>query len=518
MSDKMRHTVLLLPFAFLLHRSFAQRTITIENHCSYTVFPAVSAFPGNEESFTGVTGWESPPGPGKKEEITVPSKWQGRIWGRRGCMTNSEGVLVCVAGGCPGGLECGESVLGESTALELRLRSSTNGQYDAYDLQNGGGWSVPIRVKPEGKTCTTIECIPDLEGCPKEEMKLKDSYGVTLGCSSACFAGIEDPNVQCCMGEFANPETCTPDKIFAYEYFKTCKNSYAYFQDRTTTTVDMLCPSENEPGYTLTFCPGEDGGGKGSSNNTDTSSCASKRLHTFRLRAARETDSLLNSRRSEPATQTKQPDGQPTGTVQPKPTEIPALSSPASVIASESASENSIHSSEGGGSDPTASSGTSASPSTRSTGFLSTAISDEEGASSTSTASSDGEILGLKTPVFAAVVGGVGVTIILAVVGVCFCLRRGKNRNGNGAGEAQTATRGGPSSTTNIANAGNPAQSYALAKGRRRHRRHASSSGRRALLDEKESSEDSFFSSEEDDSPPPVARRSRSVAGNRSRG
>jgi len=34
----------------------------------------------------------------------------------------------------------GQSVISESTALEFRLKSSTEGQYDVYNLQNGGGW------------------------------------------------------------------------------------------------------------------------------------------------------------------------------------------------------------------------------------------------------------------------------------------------------------------------------------------------------------------------------------------
>lgn len=91
-------------------------------------------------------------------------------------------------------------------------------------------------------------------------------------------------------GDYADPKKCTPDKIIGYDYFKGCKNAYAYFvrrpvalslsnlfarahhtelgrtpvqQDRTSNTVDMLCPSEDEPGYTLTFCPDGDGGYSG---------------------------------------------------------------------------------------------------------------------------------------------------------------------------------------------------------------------------------------------------------------
>jgi hypothetical protein len=62
---------------FVPSDSFAQRTIVVENRCDYTVYPAVSPFPGNEEAYTGEPGWESPAG--KKHSITVPSTWSGRI-------------------------------------------------------------------------------------------------------------------------------------------------------------------------------------------------------------------------------------------------------------------------------------------------------------------------------------------------------------------------------------------------------------------------------------------------------
>ncbi|GAA5922602.1 uncharacterized protein JCM15063_003359 [Sporobolomyces koalae] len=393
-------SVLLLP-----RHSHGQRTIVVENKCDYNVYPAVSAFPGNTESYTGEAGWEAPPG--KKHSITVPSTWKGRIWARRGCMTNTEGLLVCVAGGCAGGWNCGEGALGESTAFELRLKSSTNAQYDVYNLQNGGGWSVPTRVKPQAKSCTGVECVPDLDGCPQEEMKLKDSYGVTLGCSSACFAHVGDSNVQCCTGDYGNSETCTPGMIIGYDYFKTpCKNSYAYFQDRSTTTVDMLCPSEGDPGFTLTFCPDGNGGKAPAANGTDVGS-----------------ESTIS-----------QADGSPTGTGQAKPTDIPALTSAASVEGPGSAES------------PTSPSDTSTSSSTSSTAssahsLATPATPAEEKSSATSDATStastfvNGEIMGLKTPVFAGVVGGIAVVGILAVVGICLCMRRG-----NSAAPAQTRT------------------------------------------------------------------------------
>ncbi|GAA5955210.1 hypothetical protein JCM21900_002239 [Sporobolomyces salmonicolor] len=114
------------------------RTVKIVNSCPYTVWPAVSGFTDNSEPYSDTPGWEQKSGEFKS--VTVPSTWNGRIWGRRACKTDSSGTLNCVAGGCSGGLDCGDGALGESMALELRLSSSNNGEYDVYDLQNGAGW------------------------------------------------------------------------------------------------------------------------------------------------------------------------------------------------------------------------------------------------------------------------------------------------------------------------------------------------------------------------------------------
>ncbi|GAA5870193.1 hypothetical protein JCM16303_001920 [Sporobolomyces ruberrimus] len=449
--------------AVLIRRGFAQRTIVVENRCDYPVWPAISAFPDNPEPYTGEPGWEAEPG--KKHSVTVPSSWSGRIWGRRGCMTDPKGLLVCVAGGCANGLDCGESVLGESTALELRLKSSTNGQYDVFDLMNGGGWSIPTRVKPQAKTCSSVECIPDLDGCPLEEMKLKDSYGVVLGCSSTCFAHVGDQNVQCCIGEFGDPAICTPDKISYYDYFKTpCKNSYAYF-----ASFIFAQHAEGEPGFTLTFCPDGD---SGKSNSTATSDSGSTKST---------------------ATQS---DGEPTGTGQALPSNIPALTSAMSVEGPTSAnSTGSASESAGSSIASSTTSAASASSSASSTSEDEETTAESSESTSESTSATDGEILGLKTPVFAGVVGGILVVGILAVVIVCVCIRKRSPDQARGRAGPYEGGPGNAASRSEMESA-NTAPSMG-------HRRR--SSGRRALLEERASS--SEFSTSEDEEPIPVSRR-----------
>lgn len=284
------------PSRLLTHSpdSLAARTIEIQNACSYTVFPAISSLAGDKEAYNGDHGWESPSGSTKS--IAVPDAWNGRIWGRHGCVKSSDGTTVdCVTGGCVGNkLQCGDNELGgAATSAEFRLQSQANGQVDMYDLQNGGGWGVPIGIKPQSG-CDGVSCTPTLSTCPDARLMLKDSYGNILGCNSACYAGIGDSNVQCCKGDYASPQTCTPDKIQFYSYFKAgCKNAYAYFvrlssfcsarsrliavpaeqQDSPAggDETGFVCKSSGDAGFTVIFCPDGDGDSAGSQKGGKTS-------------------------------------------------------------------------------------------------------------------------------------------------------------------------------------------------------------------------------------------------------
>ena len=151
---------------------------------------------------------------------------------------------------------------GGATSVEFRLRTAQNGEYDVYDLNNGGGWGVPVGVKPVGKNCDSISCTPTLATCPDPKLALKDSYGQILGCASACYGGIGNSDQQCCNGAFAEAAKCTPDLIQFYSYFKEpCRHAYAYYQDsrQGSPTVNFLCKAEGDPGFMVTFCPEGDG-------------------------------------------------------------------------------------------------------------------------------------------------------------------------------------------------------------------------------------------------------------------
>ncbi|GAA5995066.1 thaumatin family protein [Rhodotorula paludigena] len=253
-----------LALVALSQRGLGQRDVKLQNDCSYPVWAAVVPFSDNAEAYGGDRSIELKAGGSKV--VQVPSSWSGRMWARHGCVSSGN-KLACVTGGCSNGLAaCDDGDLaGAATAVEMRLQFVENGQYDVYDLSNGGGWGVPTGIKPVAKSCEEINCTPALKQCP-EELQVLDSYGAILGCKSACYAQIGDSDVQCCAGKYADPRVCTPDLITHYSYFKdSCPNAYAAFQDSRAgdPTVNFMCPSAGDSGFFVTFCPEGDGDSAG---------------------------------------------------------------------------------------------------------------------------------------------------------------------------------------------------------------------------------------------------------------
>ncbi|GAA5865507.1 hypothetical protein JCM8547_001270 [Rhodosporidiobolus lusitaniae] len=474
---------------------FASRTLKVINKCSYNVWPAVSPFSNQEEAYADSKAWVMTSGSTKS--VTLPSTFTGRIWGRRGCVSQTDGTLVCVTGACANNAaECQDGELGTGTALELRLQWSNNGQYDVIDLQNGGGFSSPVSVEPEADGCSKITCEPPLSTCPDDQLKLQDSYGVTLGCMSACYAGVGDSAVQCCSGDYNNADSCTPDLITYYDYFKTpCESSYAYFQDSRAgqETVDFLCASSGDPGFTFTFCPDGDG-------DSGSSSGASGSGGT----------------------------GTATGTGVANPTNIPST---AATVAATDASASGASESSGasaasgmsGASDISASSGASASSSagaTATAGSSAVASSSKattpttsastssasSAADTTDTESTDEDSSGLSTTQLAAIGGGLVVVAILAIGLVVFCVKRKNNQQAQQQAPADSdVEQGRPATQAAAAQSGqgkNPAQNYNALGHHSRSRRSQS-----ALLSE--SSDALSSSGEESEEPPRAPRRIR---------
>ncbi|KPV78516.1 uncharacterized protein RHOBADRAFT_41061 [Rhodotorula graminis WP1] len=446
--------------ALLLGRSSAQRTIKVVNQCSYPVWPATVPFGEQKQAYEDDRGWEAKAG--SSRAITVPNDWIGRIWGRHGCIANSDKTLACVTGACiDNALQCADNEFGGgATSAEIRLQSQQQQQYDAYGLTNGGGWGVPIGIKPAGKGCDAVACTPKLSTCPDDK-----------------------------QNDYANAKSCTPDLIEYYSYFKeACPNAQAYFQDARAgqSTVTYICKSEDAPGFTVTFCPDGDGDSAGELSSS--------------------TDGAQNGTASADASgEGAKSAGGPTASAPTTvPTGLAAATSALSIDVSSAIAEQSGV--ETGGPSGASSSATSAAASSSSTPASSSASSaasaDDESVapdSDTDSTTSSGLVPGLSNTMLAVIAGGVAALLIGGAV-VAFCVMRRKNRAAAQQGQAATGPVGSDeeaATSKSAAGAGtgkNPAQSY-NALGRR------SSRVRRALLSSSEegSSSDLSGSGSEDE-------------------
>ncbi|GAA6036632.1 hypothetical protein JCM8097_001262 [Rhodosporidiobolus ruineniae] len=450
--------------------SSATRIIKIVNSCSYDVYPAVSPFKGLDDPYNDSTGWQQSSGSSKT--ITVPSTFQGRIWGRHGCVAQSDGTVVCVVGSCNGhALECGEAELGTGTALELRLQDATNGQYDVINLQNGAGWSMPVSVKPEANNCDEISCTPTLSTCPDDKLKLQDSYGAILGCKSACYGGIGDSNVQCCSGDYASAKACTSDKIQYFDYFHSaCPTSMSYFEDYPSSgdTTQYNCLAGEDNGFTFTFCPDGDGDSNPSGSAASSGSGAKSGAGTSATSGGDNTDTG---------------GAMPTGTAgNTQPSGVNALTASLSVNATATSSQ---------ASSAAASSALSAVATSASAAH--SASTPSASASSSSSDDSSSSSSGMSNTMLYGIGGGVGAVAIIAVIIIGVCVHRRNQREA-----AQTANVEAAQAQAASASRAQPA-ARATTQGYMAVSRSGSNRSRSALLSQSEHDDSDATGSSEDE-------------------
>ena len=59
-------------------------------------------------------------------------------------------------------------------------------------------------------------------------------------------------SANCCSGSHNTAETCPPDGVQYYDYFKNaCKNSYVYAYDESSKTALWTCPTADKAGEYL---------------------------------------------------------------------------------------------------------------------------------------------------------------------------------------------------------------------------------------------------------------------------
>ncbi|GAA5835208.1 hypothetical protein JCM11251_006644 [Rhodosporidiobolus azoricus] len=277
----------MLPFPLVLLLSAAlvaaDRQISIENRCDYTIWPAVSGTLQNSGYTgeppirflvgsvalltlrplqTGPRGWEAAP-KSAPVVVTIPESWNGRVWPRRGCNFDANGAGSCLAGNCPAGRDCADDTMGWANLLEMNLNQpSGNILEDFWDISAVPGFVAPMSVTLSDSSCHAVTCSTDLNpNCPTP-LRIMDGSNV-IGCLSACMAGVNagDNSPNCCSGSFLSHEACQPQMVDYYDYFKQgCPEAYAYPRDErandpNAVKVVYTCPSASAPSYTVVFCP-----------------------------------------------------------------------------------------------------------------------------------------------------------------------------------------------------------------------------------------------------------------------
>ncbi|KZT64977.1 Osmotin, thaumatin-like protein [Daedalea quercina L-15889] len=234
------------------------RTFTVENNCSYTVWPAI--YTGSSGSTPDqATGWEAQPY--TSVSFSVPDDWaSGRIWGRTACdFSNSSTGQTCLSGSCSGGLECTAPGDTPATLAEWTL---SGGSADYYDVSLVDGFNVPLAIT-NNVGCSVASCPVDLDAiCPTALIGPTNTSGAVLGCESACDANLSGDasnSSNCCTGSYGTAATCTSSGVEYYSFFKgNCPDAYAYAYDESSGTALWTCDASLNANYTLTFCPPTD--------------------------------------------------------------------------------------------------------------------------------------------------------------------------------------------------------------------------------------------------------------------
>jgi Thaumatin family len=210
------------------------RKVTFVNHVSQTVWVAASPDPAHP---LRATGWVLRPG--HSLTITVPNHWNGRFWGRTGCVFQ-HGRGHCQTGDCAGELQCTGWGTIPTTLAEYNLDAWRG--LDFYDVSMVDGSNLPMYINvTKGKAAKKVNvrgCIP--AGCTKQVdcpkvLQIK-AGGKIVGCISACAHFGSDQ--YCCRGKWAARSKCNPAK-WPVDYARVFKRAepyaYSYVYDDATS-------------------------------------------------------------------------------------------------------------------------------------------------------------------------------------------------------------------------------------------------------------------------------------------
>jgi Thaumatin family len=210
------------------------RRVTFINRMKQTIWVAASPDASHPMARTG---WVLRPG--HRVTVIVPNRWNGRFWGRTGCVFHG-GRGHCQTGDCAGRLQCQGWGTIPATLAEYDLDAWDN--LDFYDVSMVDGSNLPMYIYPTTghatkkvsvHGCVTAGCTSSVR-CPNV---LKINYrGKYVACESACAKLGGDQ--YCCRGKWAPRAKCNPRK-WPVDYARVFKRAepyaYSYVDDDATS-------------------------------------------------------------------------------------------------------------------------------------------------------------------------------------------------------------------------------------------------------------------------------------------
>jgi hypothetical protein len=222
--------------------------VTFVNQVSQTIWVAASQDPAHR---LATTGWVLRPG--QRVTITVPSHWNGRFWGRTGCVFN-HGLGHCQTGDCAGHFQCTGYGGIPATLAEYDMNAWDG--LDFYDVSMVDGSNLPMYITlTSGQATNKVGprgCVP--AGCTKpvvcpSVLQVKVGAAV-VGCESACARLGTDQ--YCCRAAWAPRSQCVPAR-WPVDYAAVFKRAepYAYSFSGDDATSMYVC--KGRCNYRITF-------------------------------------------------------------------------------------------------------------------------------------------------------------------------------------------------------------------------------------------------------------------------
>jgi hypothetical protein len=160
------------------------RLVTFVNKMRQTIWVAAAQNPAHP---LAITGWVLLPG--HRVTITVPNHWNGRFWGRTGCVFH-HGLGHCQTGDCAGRFQCAGNGVIPATLAEYDLDAWDG--LDFYDVSMVDGSNLPMYINvTRGQAAHQVSrngCVP--AGCTTpvhcpDPLRVR-AGGVVVACESAC--------------------------------------------------------------------------------------------------------------------------------------------------------------------------------------------------------------------------------------------------------------------------------------------------------------------------------------------